>query len=115
MADILVELTLLPTEHGGRKGYAGSGYRPQFYYAGEDSDAAYFFLGVDRVQPGETATAEVVFGSPRLHFGRVYPGMAFLAREGNRIIGYGRVLRILGLEESARRDTHSRPTGASPG
>jgi len=31
MADIEVELKLLPTDHGGRKGCVCSGYRPQFY------------------------------------------------------------------------------------
>lgn len=109
MADIEVELTLLPTEHGGRKGYAGSGYRPQFYYEGEDWDAVYTFIGVDRLNPGESTIAEVVFFSPHQHLGRVFPGMVFLAREGNRIIGYGRILRILDLEESARQAAASDP------
>jgi translation elongation factor EF-Tu-like GTPase len=102
VAHIEAELTLLPTENGGRKGYAASGYRAQFSYAGVDSDAAFYFIGKDRLQPGETTKAQVIFGSPDLHDGQVFPGMVFLAREGNRVIGYGRVLRILELEEAAR-------------
>jgi elongation factor Tu len=96
MADIEVELTLLPTEHGGRKRSISSGYRPQFYYAGEDCDAVLYFVGVERLQPGETATAQVAFITPQRHVERIFSGMAFLVREGNRVIGYGRVLRMLG-------------------
>lgn len=101
-ADIEVEVTLLPTEHGGRQTPARSGYRPQFYYAGEDFDGQYRFLDCNEVKPGETARAELAFLSPGLHVGRVYPGMVYLLREGNRVLGYGRVLRLLGLEQAAR-------------
>jgi len=36
-----VEVTFLPMEHGGRRGPAFNDYRPQFYYAGHDWDAAH--------------------------------------------------------------------------
>ena len=96
MVNIEVEVTFLPTEHGGRQAAVFSGYRPQFYYGGEDWDAAYHFSGDHAVHPGEKVVAELTFVSPQYHQGRVYPAMPFLVREGNRVVGYGRVLRLLG-------------------
>jgi len=37
--DIEAEITLFPTEHGGRQHPVSNDYRPQFYYAGHDCDA----------------------------------------------------------------------------
>ena len=100
--DIEATVTFLPTEHGGRQGYALSGYRPQFYYDGHDWDAAYHFADVERVEPGQTVRALLQFISPDAHVGKLKPGSAFLVREGQRIVGYGAVTKILSLEESAR-------------
>lgn len=94
-ANLEVEVTLLPPEHGGRHSAVYSGYRPQFYYGGEDWDATYLFREGEEVRPGETVTADVIFLSPQQHKDRVFPGMPFLVREGNRVIGYGRILRVL--------------------
>jgi elongation factor Tu len=101
--DIEVELTLLPTDHGGRKGPVSTGYRPQFYYANEDWDASHTYIATDVVHPGQSAKAWVDFHSAQYHRGRVHVGMPFLLREGNRVVGYGRVTRILCLEVSASR------------
>jgi translation elongation factor EF-Tu-like GTPase len=100
--DIEAIVTFLPTEHGGRKGYAGRGYRPQFYYDGHDWDTAHHYPDVERVEPGQTARVLVQFISPQAHVGKLRPGSAFLVREGQRIVGYGAVTRILSLEERAR-------------
>ena len=99
MAHIEVELTFLPTEHGGRKTPARTGYRPQFYYAGEDWDAEHEYVGAGELKPGETAKALVTFFSPQYHAGRVFVGMPFLIREGNRVVGFGRVTQIMALGE----------------
>jgi translation elongation factor EF-Tu-like GTPase len=99
--DIEVELTLLPTEHGGRKGPVSTGYRPQFYYGNEDWDAAHTYIDRGVVHPGQSVKAWVDFFSPQYHRGRVYVGMPFLLREGDRVVGYGRVVKILRLEASA--------------
>lgn len=96
-ADIEVELTLLPTEHGGRKMPAFPGYRPQFYYGGHDCDAIYKYVDSDKVNPGESVIARVSFLHPQSHAGRIFEGMPFLIREGQRVVGYGRVTRILEL------------------
>ncbi|MBI3207021.1 MAG: elongation factor Tu [Myxococcales bacterium] len=99
--DIEVELTLLPTEHGGRHQPVFTGYRPQFYYSGHDWDAPHEYPDVAQVNPGDTVRAFLAFLSPQEHVGHVKPGMAFLLREGQRVVGYGSVLRIIDLERSA--------------
>lgn len=100
--DIEVELTLLPTEHGGRRGLVFSGYRPQFYYQGTDWDAVQSYPGVEQVRPGDTVTARLSFLTPEAHQGRLFEGMPFLVREGQRIVGYGRITRILDPRMSVR-------------
>ena len=102
--DIEVEITFLPTAHGGRQGPAFNGYRPQFYYAGRDWDAPHEYPDVSQVNPGDTVRAFLAFLSPKEHVGKIRPGMAFLIREGGRILGYGSVLRIVDLESSAARE-----------
>jgi translation elongation factor EF-Tu-like GTPase len=99
--DIEVELTFIPTEDGGRRTPAFNNYRPQFYYAGHDWDAAHEYPDVEQVNPGDTVRAFLCFLSPDEHLGKVNPGMAFLIREGQKIVGYGSVVRLIDLESSA--------------
>ena len=99
--DIEAEITFIPTEHGGRRGPVFGGYRPQFYYAGHDWDAPHEYPDVEQVNPGDTVRAFLAFLSPAEHVGKLKPGMAFLIREGQRVVAYGSVTRLLALEESA--------------
>ncbi len=99
--DVEVDLTFLPTEHGGRRGPARSGYRAQFYYGGRDWDAQHEYPDAPQVQPGETVRAYLAFLAPDQHVGRLRPGMPFLIREGQRVVGYGCIRRLLDLERSA--------------
>jgi hypothetical protein len=99
--DVEVDLTFLPTAHGGRRGPARSGYRAQFYYGGHDWDTQHEFPDVSQVHPGETVRAHLTFLAPEQHMGKLRPGMPFLIREGQRVVGYGCVRRILDLENSA--------------
>ena len=101
--DIATIITFMPTEHGGRKGPAFSNYRPQFYYDGGDWDAVHEYPDVERVEPGQTVRALLCFLSPEAHVGKLKPGTPFLIREGQKVVGYGAVTKILALEESARR------------
>ncbi|MGL4553462.1 MAG: elongation factor Tu [Gemmataceae bacterium] len=98
MADVEVELTLLPTEHGGRRSAPGQGYRPQFYYGNEDWDARYEYAVGGEVPLGHCVRARLTFLSPQEHRGRIFAGMPFLMREGNRVVGYGRVTALLGSQ-----------------
>jgi translation elongation factor EF-Tu-like GTPase len=99
--DIEAVITFLPAEHGGRHQPAFDNYRPQFYYAGHDWDAAHEYPDVSQVNPGDTVRAFLCFLSPDEHFGKIRPGMAFLIREGQKVVGYGSVTQILDLEHSA--------------
>lgn len=102
--DIEAQIVFLPTEHGGRKSAAITGYRGQFYYDGADWDAPHEYPDVPQVDPGEKVRAYLSFVSPAKHWGRIYVGMPFLVREGNRAIGFGAVTEIVDLESSARRE-----------
>jgi translation elongation factor EF-Tu-like GTPase len=101
--DVEVELYFLRTEDGGRSAPAFSGYRPQFYYLGQDCDAQHEYPDVERVMPGDLVRAYLWFAAPAFHVGRVSEGMPFLIREGARTVAYGVVRKLVDLEESARR------------
>src|SRR5437763_453169 len=87
-------IIFLRTEEGGRIHPVFSGYRPQFYYDGQDWDAVQSYPGVERVNPGDTVVARLTFLSPQSHRGKVHPGMAFEVREGMRVIGHGVVKKV---------------------
>jgi elongation factor Tu len=101
--DVEAMVTYLPTEHGGKTKSVTNGYRPQFYYDGEDFGATHPYPDVERVSPGESARVFLTFLHPDLHVGRLHPGKAFLIREGHKVFGYGTVTRIADLEISAER------------
>ena len=101
--DIEAEIAFVSTGHGGRHAPVFSGYRPQFCYDGGDWDAIQDYPDVERVMPGQTARVLLRFASPASHFGRIHPGMQFEVREGMRVVGRGKVTRILQLKESAER------------
>jgi translation elongation factor EF-Tu-like GTPase len=101
--DIEGEVTFLSTEANGRSGPAFSGYRPQFFYDGQDWDALQFYPDVEQVNPGDSVRVHFAFLRPQYHVGKISPGKIFLIREGQRVVGYGCVTKILNLEESARR------------
>jgi elongation factor Tu len=102
VADIAVELILLPTEHGGRRTPISQGYRPHFYYDNTDWDALYEYEVSGVVPQGRPVAARLTLCSPQEHWRKLFVGMPFLLREGNRIVGYGRITALLDLEVSAR-------------
>lgn len=101
--DIEAEIRFLTTEEGGRRTPARSGYRPQFYYDGQDWAAHQEYPDVEWVHPGETARTLLRFLSPDAHLGRIHVGMEFEVREGAQLVGRGRITKILNLAESAAR------------
>jgi len=100
--DIEAEIYFLKPEEGGRQTPAYSGYRPQFYYNGQDWDAPHQYPDTDVVNPGETVRAYLAFLSPQEHFGKIQLEMNFEVREGARTIGKGIVTKIIDLEKSAK-------------
>jgi len=99
--DVEAEIYFLTHEEGGRDSPAVSGYRPQFYYDGMNWDAPHTFPDVEVVNPGDTVRSLIGFLSPKKHFGKVYIGMQFQIREGDRIVGKGKITKIIELEKSA--------------
>lgn len=100
--DIEAEIYFLTSEEGGRSKPAFSNYRPQFFYDNHDWDAPHIYPDVEQVNPGDTVRAYLGFLSPKEHLGKIFVGMEFLIREGNRTVGKGKVTKILELEKSAK-------------
>ena len=107
--DVEVELHFTASDSGGRQSPVYSGYRPQFFYEGRDWDAVHEYPDVPYVSPGDSVRAYLAFASPDAHVGRVSAGMMFQCREGARVVATGQVLRVLDLEESARRALNGEP------
>jgi translation elongation factor EF-Tu-like GTPase len=101
--DLEAEIRFLTPEEGGRKTPAYSGYRPQLYYDDHDWDAHQEYPDVECVHPGDTARTLLWFLSPDAHVKRAHVGKEFEVREGARVIGRGRITKILNLAESAER------------
>jgi len=91
---IEAEIEYLSTEAGGRDGLPFSGYRPQFFYRGNDWDAEHMYAESEEVSAGESVTARLRFLSPHEHHGKISTGMPFLIREGARTVGYGVVTQV---------------------
>jgi translation elongation factor EF-Tu-like GTPase len=104
--DIEAEIYFLTPEEGGRNKPAYDDYRPQFYYDGYDWDARHIYPDVGKASPGDTVRAYLGFLSPQEHYGKVYVGMEFLIREGGKTVGTGKVVKIIELEQSAKRSTN---------
>lgn len=97
--DIEAEIYFLPTEQGGRRSPAFSGYRPthDFHIPGMFNDAHHEYIGRQQVPPGETALAQLWLLAPEFQVGRLYPGFNFTVQEGARIIGRGTVTKVLNV------------------
>jgi len=61
--DVEVQITFLSPEEGGRRTAAQTGYRPQFYYDGEDWDAIHTYPNNELVHPSQSVRA---FSEPRI-------------------------------------------------
>ena len=98
-ADIEAEVRFLTTAEGGRRGPVKSGYRGQFFYDGLDWDASHDYPDVGWVQPGDTVRSFICFMSPEKHVGKLFPGKEFSIREGQKIVGKGKITNLLKLAD----------------
>ncbi|WP_186775756.1 hypothetical protein [Rubripirellula tenax] len=94
----------MPESHGGRRSSVASGYRPQLYLLGDDWDAVHDYGSIEKLVPGQPTIAELTFPNPKNHIDRLFSGLPFLLREGNRTIGYGRILQVLDTELERKKD-----------
>lgn len=83
-----VTIRFLSGGEGGRSLPVLSGYPGQFYDGETDWDAVYTFA-VPSVLPGQTVNAHIEFRRPEAQRGRLFVGMVFKVREGNRTVGEG--------------------------
>lgn len=94
--DLEAEISLLPAEQGGRRTPAVSGYRPShdFNVPGTLNDALHEYIE-GSLRPGDTGRALLWLLAPEAQAGRLHPGFEFTVQEGARIVGKGKVLRVL--------------------
>lgn len=92
--EVMFELTSLRGD--GDIKFVLSGYRP-IYDACPDywTSARHEFLGVERVNTGERALAEVWLLSPDAYPHSIWVGRKLRVAEGSRIVGTAEVLKIV--------------------
>jgi translation elongation factor EF-Tu-like GTPase len=95
--DIEAEVRFLSTEEGGKTIPCRSGYRPNhdFGIEGALNDAHHDFPDGAEVRPGDTARSLMSFLDPEAQRGRLYEGFTFTVQEGRRVIGQGRITKVL--------------------
>jgi translation elongation factor EF-Tu-like GTPase len=94
--DIEAEIMFIPAEQGGRNSAAITGYRPSHDFgSGGMLDAAHEYIGCQSVAPGQTTRANMWFLAPLYQEDSLCPGMEFTVREGERVVGYGIVIKII--------------------
>lgn len=96
-ADIEAEVRFLTTLEGGRNSAVSSNYRPD-HKMGETgmlNGAQRFFPDLEWVQLGATVRSLMIFTVPEYQFGKPSEGLEFTIQEGNKIVGTGRVAKVL--------------------
>lgn len=96
--ELEAEIYYLTTEEGGRSRAVLNGYRGQFYYDERNWDAPQEFVDKDACNPGETVAVKLQTLSPNFHVGRFWVGKKFETREGARIVGHGRITKVIKAE-----------------
>jgi elongation factor Tu len=95
--DFVAELIYRTTEEGGRQTPAFSGYRPQvkFPFSEMQTSGQQKFVDKEVVYPGDTVKAEIGIISLEFFQHQLSKGMSFEFREGSRVVGTGRIIKIL--------------------
>ncbi len=95
--DFIAELQYLTTKQGGRKTPANSGYRPQlkFDFTEMQTSGQQTFIDKEFVNPGEKVKAKIKISYLEFYTGRLNEGMEFEFREGETIIGTGKIKYIV--------------------
>jgi translation elongation factor EF-Tu-like GTPase len=106
-SDFVAELKYFTAEQGGRKTPAFSGYRPQvkFAFSEMQTSGQQMFLDKNIVYPGETVTAEIAIIGTAFFENTLSEGLDFEFREGSRIIGTGKIIKILNEDLRHNRTT----------
>ena len=92
---MLIELSLLPTEQGGKTRVIQSGYRPQYKVKSDYLTSGHTELvGQDHLQPGETAQAMVTLLTPEAYPQSLVVNDVLHVQEGNKVVGSAKILVI---------------------
>jgi hypothetical protein len=96
-ADFIATLTYRTTEQGGRKTPVLSGYRPQikFNFQEMQTSGEQTFIERKMVFAGDTVKAEIKLLSPECFENKLNYEMKFEFREGETVIGTGKILHII--------------------
>ncbi|MDR0604218.1 MAG: hypothetical protein LBG80_07965 [Bacteroidales bacterium] len=93
--ELEAEIYYLTTKEGGRKSLVVNGYRGQFFYNGNDWDIQQEFINKDICNLGETIRVYIQTLSPDFHVGKFFVGKNFEIREGEKIVGQGKITKVI--------------------
>ncbi len=95
--DLEAEISARPPSEGGRQSPMYSGYRPNHNFGVEGmlNDAIHEYPETGSIAPGEKGKANLWLVAPKCQEGRLFIGMAFTVQEGGRIVGMGRVTKVI--------------------
>lgn len=94
-----VQITLLSTEDGGRKGPIFSGYRPNHRFDPESNISGFFigeiqFTTKNAIYPGESEKVVIIFLKAGGIEEYLIQGTEWLLQEGSKLVGKGKILNI---------------------
>jgi hypothetical protein len=95
--DFIAILKYKTAEEGGRKTAANSGYRPDIKFPFDKMLTCGFqtFIDQEKVLPGESVKAEIKINATEYFKGQLFEDLEFDFREGQNIIGTGKILKIV--------------------
>ena len=105
--DFIALLKYKKTEEGGRKSYALSGYRPtiKFPFSEMQTSGIQTFIDKEKVFPGEMVKAEIKILSDEYFKYQLCENLEFDFREGQNIIGTGKIISILNPKLKSKKNT----------
>ena len=94
--DVEATVELIPTDQGGRKTAALSGYRP-YHLVKPDylTSGHHEYKEVDELHPGESAETEIWFITPHAYPHTLSESDVINIQEGSRVVGYATIRRVL--------------------
>ena len=95
--DFIAILKFTTAKKGGRKTAAHSGYRPDIKFPFDKMLTCGFqtFINQEKVFPGESVKAEIKINPTEYFKGQLFEDLEFDFREGQNIIGTGKILKII--------------------
>jgi hypothetical protein len=94
LANISAKLYLLRPEEGGRKMPIFTGYRPAVYFGGRQTDGLIVFDREEKPVLGGEYTVTIALAHPEYLGDALQKDATFDCREGPKIIGRGKVLKV---------------------